>query len=105
MLPGISGSSLISPGEDDIRYEIISHLPKSTKNSLLDCLHGLWLPWTSSDLWRTSAVIPSHKPGTHPQLPQSYKLIALTKSVCKLFERMLNKRLVWYLESFVAVWF
>ena len=32
-------------------------------------------------------------------LPQSYRPIALTSCVCKLFERMVNNRLVWYLES------
>ena len=99
MQKAISSSSLTAPGEDDIRYEMISHLPLDTKEFLLETLNGLWISQTSPDSWHTSIIIPSHKSGKDPELPSSYRPIALTSCVCKLFERMVNNRLVWYLET------
>ena len=78
---------------------MISHLSVSAKCFLLDTLNGLWISHTTPDAWHTSVVVPSHKPGRDPELPQSYRPIALTSCVCKLFERMVDNWLVWYLES------
>ena len=95
----LSSSSLTSPGEDDIRYEMIIHLPECTKIFLLDILNGMWTSHTSPESWDLSVLIPGHKPGKNPELPQNYRPIALTSCMCKLLERMINNRLVWYLES------
>ena len=46
----ISSSSLTSPGEDSIRYEMISHLSVSAKCFLLDTLNGLWISRTTPDV-------------------------------------------------------
>ena len=62
-------------------------------------LNGLWSTSSSPKTWKTSIVVPVLKPGKDPNLPQSYRPIALTSCVCKLYERMVNARLVWYLES------
>ena len=44
-------------------------------------------------------MIPIPKPGKHPTNPINYRPIALTSCICKTMERMINRRLVWYLES------
>ena len=44
-------------------------------------------------------MIPIPKPGKDIEEPNSYRPIALTSCVCKTMERMINSRLVWYLES------
>ena len=31
--------------------------------------------------------------------PNNYRLIALTSCICKTMERMINKRLVWFIET------
>ena len=84
MMTALSSSSLTSPGEGSIRYEMISHLSVSAESFLLDTLNGLWISHTTPDAWHTSVVVPSHKPGRDPELPQSYRPIALTSCVCKL---------------------
>ena len=99
MQNALSNSSLTSAGEDEIRYEMIVHLAESAKLFLLETLNGLWTSHTSPETWKMSILVPSHKPGKDPELPQSYRPIALTSCVCKLFERMVNNRLIWYLES------
>ena len=92
-------SSPTSPGEDEILYSMISHLPQCSRRFLLDTLNGLWNASLSPKTWKTSVVVPILKPGKDPNLPQSYRPIALTSCICKLYERMVNARLVWYLES------
>ena len=49
--------------------------------------------------WTSSVVIPIAKPGKDPTKPSSYRPIALTSVACKIFERMVNLRLVYHLES------
>ena len=44
-------------------------------------------------------VIPIPKPGKESKNPANYRPIALTSCICKTIERMVNDRLVWYLEK------
>ena len=43
-------------------------------------------------------MIPIPKPGNDPTNPTTYRPIALKSCICKTMERMINRRLVWYLE-------
>ena len=92
-------SKLTSPGDDGVRYEMLKHLPDDSKKFLLDTYNGLWENHTDPNTWQISTIIPSFKPGKDPESPRNYRPIALTSCICKLFERMVNDRLVWYLES------
>ena len=44
-------------------------------------------------------AVPIPKPGKDPAEPNNYRPIALTSCLCKTLERMINKRLTWFLES------
>ena len=44
-------------------------------------------------------IIPIPKPGKDPAEPNNYRPIALTSCLYKTLERMINKRLTWFLES------
>ena len=48
--------------------------------------------------WRTSTVIPIPKPAKDASDPNNYHPIALTSCLCKVMERMVNNRLLWFLE-------
>ena len=39
------------------------------------------------------------KPNKDPYQPTSYRPISLTSCICKLFEKMVNNRLMWHLEK------
>ena len=47
-----------------------------------------------------ATVIPIPKPNKDPTDPLSYRPIALTSCLCKVLERMINTRFIWYLEKY-----
>ena len=55
--------------------------------------------WRVSTFLENATIIPIAKPGKDSKDPNNYHPIALTSCVCKTMERMINDRLVWYLES------
>jgi len=76
----------------------IKHLPPSAVNTLLKTLNNIWFARNFPPSWRTSTVIPIPKPAKDASNPNNYRPIALTGCLCKLMERMINNRLVWFLE-------
>ena len=66
---------------------------------LLNILNKIWSSGDFPESWREATVIPLPKAGKNPSDPSSYRPIALTSCLCKTMERMINTRLVWYLES------
>lgn len=49
--------------------------------------------------WREAIIIPILKPNADKTNAQNYRPISLTNVLCKVVEKMVNKRLNWYLES------
>ena len=49
--------------------------------------------------WCISTVVPILKPGKEETDPGSYRPISLTSCLCKIMERIINDRLIWYLEK------
>ena len=49
--------------------------------------------------WTLATIIQIPKLGKDPAEPNNYRPIALTSCLCKTLERMINKRLTWFLES------
>ena len=48
--------------------------------------------------WELATIIPIPKPGKDHTEPTNYRPIAFTSCLCKTLERMMNARVVWYLE-------
>ena len=42
---------------------------------------------------------PTPKPGKDPAEPNNYRPIALRSCLCKILERIINKKLTWIIES------
>ena len=95
----ISLSSPTSPGEDEILYSMIFNLPRNSKQFLLDILNSFWFSGTSPKSWKISIIVPVLKPLKDSYHPKNYRSIALTSCVSKIYERMVNAQLLWYLES------
>ena len=88
-----------SAGPDDIHYQLLKHLPVQSLHVLLDIFNRIWETGEFPPSWREAIIIPVPKPGKDHTDPSNYRPIALTSCVCKTMERMINERLVWYLES------
>ena len=78
---------------------MLKHLPESSLQALLGIFYHIWTSGDFPEDWRLATVIPIPKPGKDHAEPTNYRPIALTSCLCKTLERMINKRLIWYLVS------
>ena len=86
-------------GPDGIHYQLLKSLPDPCLDVLLSLMNDIWLSGNVPSVWKQATVVPIPKPGKDHSDPSNYRPIALTSCVCKTMERMVNDRLVWYLES------
>ena len=84
-----------SPGPDEVHFRMIKNLLKESKSVLLDFYNKLYSDGEIPQNWRMAYVIPLLKEGKDPLLASSYRPISLTSCLCKIYERMLYKRLGW----------
>ena len=66
---------------------------------LKDILNNIWTTGEFPHQWRAATVIPIPKPNKDHADPNSYRPIALSSCLCKILERMINTRFIWYLEK------
>ncbi|GBN90358.1 hypothetical protein AVEN_175666-1 [Araneus ventricosus] len=88
-----------SPGPDEVTYSILQHLSEHSLLNILYMFNRIWKEHVFPDCWKHAFIIPIPKPGKDPQDPLNYRPIALTSCMCKLFERIVNVRLVHILEK------
>ena len=86
-------------GPDEIHYQILKHIPDTSLETLLNIFNYIWTTGKFPDDWQYATIIPIPKPGKDPAEPNNYRPIPLTSCLCKTLERMINKRLTWFLES------
>ena len=95
----IAKAKIRAPGPDGIHNLLLKNLPNDTLQILRDILNDLWVTGKFPPQWRTAIVIPVPKPNKDHTDATNYRPIALTSCLCKVLERMVNQRLVWYLEK------
>ena len=88
-----------APGPDGISNEMLAHLGSAAVDKLLEIFNLSWQEGTVPQIWKEATIIPVHKKGKDRKKASSYRPISLTTCVVKTMERMLNRRLLWYLES------
>ncbi|MCU7800748.1 MAG: reverse transcriptase-like protein [gamma proteobacterium symbiont of Lucinoma myriamae] len=86
-------------GSDNIHYQILKHLPHNALEILLNIFNEIWKTGKFPEDWNKAVIIPLPKPGKDKTEATNYRPIALTSCICKTMERMINERLVWFLES------
>ena len=79
---------------------MLKHLPDSAKSFLLKIFNKIWETGILPPSWKIAIVVPVKKPNKDPYHPASYRPISLTSCVCKLFEKIVNTRLMWHLERY-----
>ena len=99
LVEAIQLSHYSAMGPDEIHYQMLKHLPYTSLETLLNIFNYIWTTGKFPDDWQYATIIPIPKPGKDPVEPNNYRPIALTSCLCKTVERMINKRLTWFLES------
>ena len=88
-----------SPGLDSIHATMLKNLHHNSITYLLSLFNTIFSQNIYPPSWKIAIILPFLKPNADPILPVSYRPIALTSVLGKLFQKILNKRLFWYLES------
>ena len=88
-----------SPGLDGIPYIMIRQLPEESLKFLLDFYNRIFINHDFPEQWKAAVIIPILKPGKDATKTSSYRPIALISCLSKILEKILNKRLMWYLEK------
>lgn len=88
-----------SPGPDGIPNILIKNLPIRGLCFLLDLFNLIWVRQCFPENWKEAIIVPILKPNKIPSNCKSYRPIALTCNICKLMEKIVAKRLRWYLEA------
>lgn len=85
----LSSCSNSSPGGDRVVYDI-RYLNAESQMALLSLFNRIWAAGYIPSTWKEAIVIPILKTGKDPSSVSSYRLIALTSCICKLFKKMIN---------------
>ncbi|KAF0689194.1 Reverse transcriptase domain-containing protein, partial [Aphis craccivora] len=88
-----------SAGPDNIPYLFIQNFSCNTYQILLNIYNFIWTKNVFPQSWRNSIVIPINKPGKNKFSPEGYRPISLLNTLCKLLEKIVNLRLIWFLEK------
>ena len=92
-------SELTAVGPDEIHYGFLKQLPSCSLDFLLQAFNEVWFSGNFPTSWKQATIIPIPKPGKDNTDPSNYRPIALTSCLCKTLERMINTRLIWFLEN------
>lgn len=87
-----------APGIDGITGELLKNLGHKGKKKLLQLFNESWKTGVVPQVWKDAEMIPIPKPDKDKTSTDGYRPISLTSCVGKLIERMINTRLVHFLE-------
>ena len=88
-----------APGPDDVTNDMLVQLGQGARKKLLQIFNPSWKHGNVPQVWRRAILVPIHKIGKPKNQPSSYRPISLTSCICKLLERIINARLMWFLEK------
>ena len=88
-----------APGPDTIHNMMIKNLPPITLQHLLKVFNWFWEAGTLPQQWKQALIVPIPKPVKESLTPGSYSPISLTNTLSKIYEKIINRRLTWWLED------
>lgn len=88
-----------SPGPDEVTYSMIRNLPDACMILLLKLYNYIFEQGAIPEQWKHALVIPLLKPNKPSNNANSYRPIALTSCICKLLEKIIQLRMMFFLES------
>ena len=88
-----------SPGGDKVHNYMLKNLTRETILQMLSMFNKSFSAPEIPNVWKLGTVIPIHKPGKDKTSVLSYRPISLLSCIGKLMERIIQRRLEWYVES------
>lgn len=95
----ISSLRLSAPGRDGVTAPLLRNLPKEAVMFLLALFNASWRTGHIPQVWREGIVVPILKPGKAPSVVAHFRPITLLSVVGKVLERMILRRLQWWLSA------
>ena len=95
----IASGKNTAPGHDQIAYAFFKHMSNTSLQVILCLLDNMWRESHIPQEWKHSIIIPILKPNKDQADPTSYRPINLTSTFCKIMERIVTERLVWFLNK------
>ena len=90
---------MTSPGLDLMHNMFFKHMPNGIINDSLKVFNKSWENAEVPDKWKESVVVPILKPNKDDSKPESYRPIALLSCTGKVMEKIVHRRLEWFVES------
>lgn len=87
-------------GLDGVPYKMIKYLNNKCLQLFLNIFNLLWSSNTIPSEWKTDCLVPIPKPDKVKYNADSYRPIALTSCIGKIFEQLLKQRFVYYIEHY-----
>ena len=82
-----------------ITYSMLKNIHETLLQYILKCYNRISREGVFSAGWPTAIIIPIQKPGKDSKELSNYQPISLTSCLCKRMEKIINSRLMWYLEK------
>ena len=82
-----------APGPDKISNEILRLAGLGFEMALTQLCNEIWTTLTWPTAWRVANLIPIYKRAGNKLDPSNHRMIALSNSLPKVFEKLLNKRM------------
>ena len=88
-----------APGLDGVTNYMIKNFGLLTKRTLLKLFNESWKTVTVPAMWKKATIIPIHKKGNDKKTLNNYRPISLRSRLGKLLEKVINRRLLSFLED------
>ncbi|KAG0435409.1 hypothetical protein HPB47_018504 [Ixodes persulcatus] len=88
-----------APGPDGVSYQALRNLPEEATKRLLDKYNQVWESGRLPEDWKLSWVTPITKPGKPLDRIENLRPVSLTSNVGKTMEKIVLRRIQWYLEK------
>jgi ribonuclease HI/exonuclease III len=99
LLQSIKALKNTSPGHDNIPNSFLKNLQVQLLEEMLNLFNTSWMSGMVPEAWKVGIIIPILKPTKDKYLTVSYRPITLLSTIGKLFEKMICRRLDFFLEK------
>ena len=95
----LQGAKGKTPGFDRINYPMIQNLPITVKYRLIELFNNIIEKGIYPQNWRTALIVPIPKPNKPKSEINDFRPISLLSCMAKTFEKIIAKRLMWFITS------